>query len=434
MKKLKERLIRYGLIVMIGLSFFLSWKIWTQSGNKSLQNMNTSATPSAVKEAKDIFVPVQLVYHESPDNAALSNRSGLIDRMNRLLFQLKLGRVTAHRDLSDDRYFALQQVAPSVELIFSDAISLEYYLDINEEKLKGDAIDNVTVNRLVFDPEASVLYFMDDRNKTIYEASASGLNEETYQDLLSEGRNHFKKVTMDGTLTPHLYLYDEPVTLKKYSYILETQSYTMFSNALFKNTEDVFANDAQKDDKNINLMNAEGQKLNIQYETGEVRFNDRYSPANPNALEMANISYQAIKRIANNMGIVRYFANQNGTIVYRNFVEGYPIFSDQNKERIEVSFFEGQLSIVTSQETILVPIPADETVTLPQTSDVLNELLMAGVKKENIQGLQIGYTWHTNRETRQVVDLEPEWYVNYRGVWNNVPAVLHLLATEREEM
>ena len=95
MKKLKERLIRYALIVMIGLSFFLSWKIWTQSGNKSLQNMNTSATPSAVKEAKDIFVPVQLVYHESPDNAALSNRSGLIDRMNRLLFQLKLGRVTA---------------------------------------------------------------------------------------------------------------------------------------------------------------------------------------------------------------------------------------------------------------------------------------------------------------------------------------------------
>lgn len=434
MKKLKERLIRYALIVMIGLSFFLSWKIWTQSGNKSLQNMNTSATPLAVKEAKDIFVPVQLVYHESPDNAALSNRSGLIDRMNRLLFQLKLGRVTAHRDLSDDRYFALQQVAPSVELIFSDAISLEYYLDINEEKLKGDAIDNVTVNRLVFDPEASVLYFMDDRNKTIYEASASGLNEETYQDLLSEGRNHFKKVTMDGTLTPHLYLYDEPVTLKKYSYILETQSYTMFSNALFKNTEDVFANDAQKDDKNINLMNAEGQKLNIQYETGEVRFNDRYSPANPNALEMANTSYQAIKRIANNMGIVRYFANQNGTIVYRNFVEGYPIFSDQNKGRIEVSFFEGLLSIVTNQETILVPIPADETVTLPQTSDVLNELLMAGVKKEDIQGLQIGYTWHTNRETRQVVDLEPEWYVNYRGVWNNVPTVLHLLATEREEM
>lgn len=72
--------------------------------------------------------------------------------------------------------------------------------------------------------------------------------------------------------------------------------------------------------------------------------------------------------------------------------------------------------------------------TLPQTSDVLNELLMAGVKKEDIQGLQIGYTWHTNRETRQVVDLEPEWYVNYRGVWNNVPTVLHLLATEREEM
>ena len=84
----------------------------------------------------------------------------------------------------------------------------------------------------------------------------------------------------------------------------------------------------------------EGQKLNIQYETGEVRFNDRYSPPNPNALEMANTSYQAIKRIANNMGIVRYFANQNGTIVYRNFVEGYPIFSDQNKGRIEVSFLK----------------------------------------------------------------------------------------------
>jgi len=434
MKKLKERLIRYSLIVMIGLSFFLSWKIWTQSGNKTVQNVSTNNTPAAVKEAKDIFVPVQLVYHESADNAALSNRSGLIDRMNRLIFQLKLGRLTAHHDLSEERYLALQQVAPSVELIFSDAISLEYYIEINDEKLKGEAIESVMVNRLVLDPEASVLYFMDDKNKTVYEASATGLDKQTLEDLLSEGKNHFKKVAVSSDVMPNVYAYEEPVTLKKYSYILETQSYTVFSNAFFKNTEDVFANDGKKDDKNMNLMNAEGQKLNIQYETGEVRFSDRYGQPILSQREYASLSYNAIKRIVNNMGIVRYFSNQNGTIVYRNFVEGYPIFSHQNKGRVEVSYFEGQVNIVTNQDTILVPIPADETVTLPPTRDVIEELFLAGLKTDDLQGIQIGYTWHTNKETKQVVDLEPEWYVNYRGVWENVPTVLHMLAGEGEEM
>lgn len=425
--KSSGRLIRIGLYAMIALSLFLSWKIWTNSGSKEpVDSSKTSEATMNLKQPKDVFSPVKLIYHDGDGQHFFTNKENLISAINKEILRLSREKMTVYSEKDAEKYFASQTSPNSFELVMASPLALDYFLEINDQEVPREVKENMMFQRIVVSLEEDVLYVLNDTNQHVYRVKFKGDLSEIKR-LLRADNNRFIEVIHTDSDLPVYYQFKEEIKLKKYSYILSTQSYTLFSQAFFDNTQEIMPNDDNKNSKDVNLINAEGGSLRISYATGEVQFSGRIRPETANANPNHNLyldTFYYVQSIGNSMGTVRYFEGTQSKVTYRNFVEGFPIFSDFTRGRVEVSRNNQIIQVSTNQETIQVPIPSDEEVVLPPTETVVSELKAAGIEPEEMDDLQIGYTWEANMETKQVVDLVPEWYVQINGFWDTVNSVV----------
>ncbi|CAM3219059.1 YycH family regulatory protein [Vagococcus fessus] len=425
--KLIGKLIRYTLFLMIALSLFLSWKLWTNSGSKiEEQPVNKSEQIANMKQPKDVFLPVKLVYHDSKGDHYYSSKESLIQSMSKELFE-RMGDelpVEKSRKKIDPHL-----IKGSFDLSMSSSLSLAYYLKINEKEVPSHIKKDVTFRRILVSFSDNHIHFIDNENNQIYQTELLGDPSEV-KDILRKEGNRFLPVDNPKMDLPVYYEFKNDITLKKYSYIVATQSYTMFSKAFFDDTQEVFSNDDHKASKNVSLMNAEGGTLDIMYDTGEVRFNSRFDSEKARDLGTDTIyedTFFYLKNTGNALGTIRYFEGTPNRVTYRNYVEGYPIFSDNGKGRMDISRENKNIRISTNQETIQVPIPSEEEVVLESTDKIIEKLQLKGIDVKDIQGLQIGYTWEANQETKQVVDLVPEWYIKLKDKWESLSDVSKML-------
>lgn len=434
--KLGGRLIRFGLVAMIALSLFLSWKIWTNSGSKDLvDNTKTAENTMNMKQPKDVFSPVKLIYHDDQGKHFYSNKENLISSINKEVLRLSRERLTVYSEKDASKYLASQTKANSFELVMASPISLDYFLEINDQEVTRGIEEGMKFQRIVVSLDDDLLYLLNDANHQVFRIKFKGDLSEIKR-LLRDNNNRFIEVLHEDSELPVYYQFIEDINLKKYSYILSTQSYTLFSQAFFDNPQEIMPNDVNKNSKDVDLINAEGDGLKISYGTGEVQFSGRIKPdtvlVNPTH-NLYTDTFYYVQSIGNSMGTIRYFEGSGNKVTYRNFVEGFPIFSDYTRGRVEVTRNNQNIQVMTNQEMIQVPIPSDEEVTLSNTATIVAQLESAGIKVSDLEDLQIGYTWEANQETKQVVDLVPEWYVKIDNYWDNVANVVQKAQEMRGE-
>lgn len=434
--KLGGRLIRVGLVAMIALSLFLSWKIWTNSGSKDLvDNTKSAENTMNMKQPKDVFSPVKLIYHDDEGKHFYTNKENLISSMTKEVLRLPRERLTPYSEKDSAKYLESQTKENSFELVMASPLSLDYFLEINDQDVTRGIEAGMSFQRLVVSLDEEVIYVLNDKNHQVYRIKFKGDLSEIKR-LLRDNNNRFIEVRHEDSELPVFYQFIDDVKLKKYSYILSTQSYTLFSQAFFDNPQEIMPNDGNKNSKDVDLINAEGDSLKISYGTGEVQFSGRIKPDTVLVNPTHNIytdTFYYVQSIGNSMGTIRYFEGRGNKVTYRNFVEGFPIFSDDTKGRVEVTRNNQNIQVMTNQETIQVPIPSDEEVTLPNTETVVSQLEEVGIQRKDLEDLQIGYTWEVNQETKQVVDLVPEWYVKLDHYWDNVAHVIQKAQEKRGE-
>ncbi|MEJ1344025.1 two-component system activity regulator YycH [Latilactobacillus sakei] len=84
-------------------------------------------------------------------------------------------------------------------------------------------------------------------------------------------------------------------------------------------------------------------------------------------------------------------------------------------------------------QTIVYKCPyqtGDKPVTLPSTQAVLNQMTKNGLLLENIDNIQVGYEWTQETSNDQVIDLNPTYFIQYKGVWRSLSALL----AQKEEL
>ncbi|MEG2708979.1 MAG: two-component system activity regulator YycH, partial [Vagococcus sp.] len=227
------------------------------------------------------------------------------------------------------------------------------------------------------------------------------------------------------SLTPDnvagIYYLKEEVKLKTYSYIVATQSFTTFTKAFFNQPNDLYSNESD----NLNVFNGEGESLTIQSSTGEVNYFGKLKTSkNAKGNNIYFDTFQYVENLGSTLGTLRFFDSKEGDIIYRNYIEGFPVFGKNMKGRLEVGVQNKNVFVRTNQETIQVPIPSDETVTLIPTAELMDNLAVAGVDLSLIDDAQISYEWQANLETKQVVDLVPTWYIKYQDNWYPASALI----------
>lgn len=426
-----EKIIRVGLFFLIVLSLFLSFNIWISSSKKETTRTKdaTSVTPVNERTNKEVFMPLRLI-RKKDNNMELSNSENLISNVQTEIEKGTFEQISQVVKDNAEQFQQYQQIENGFELLYEGKFLLSEYIDVF--KLSFADLDlmkeDIYFTKIQVDLNKEVIRFFDYDQFNVYEARCT-VNGSNFNKILNKEGVQYKTITSEKDLANKQYYLTDERKLKQYSYILESQSVTRFRNAFFNDPEDVKTNENNQDltytsgNERLSIFDDAQSRL-IKFE-GEIK-----SEKDQN---IYSETFPYIKKLGKNMGNIRYFDRTDNQITYRTFVEGFPVFSEKNKGQVQMTISDDYLDektiqILTSMDTIQIPIPSDEEVTLGSTEQVLNELVESGADSEKIQSLIIGYTWQSIDSTKSVVDLTPEWYVCYEGKWYSENELLVSLA------
>lgn len=425
--KITEKFLRIGLIFLVLLSLYFSMNIWVSSAKKEQPLQKDTQVTTVVNERAntDVFLPLRLI-RKVNGQAEMNNSENLIANVQNEVKKSSFGPITQTVIEDAAGFNQFLSMDKGIELVYEGPFSIQEYLSVY--KLDMDSSALVDSKQAIFtciqiDLSQQKIRFLDFSGKNVYEASIS-INEEELLAVMDKTSTPYTKIADQKIIDEQHYYLSENLPLKKYSYILAPQPVTKFRNAFFSNTENIQTNE-DSDDFSYSSGN---ERLVIDEKLGSVHFNGVLN--NPNSegnLYAESFSY--IKKLGTNMGNLKYFDRDNAQINYRTFVEGYPVFSENNKGQVHISIenvdaASADVVIDTSVDTIQVPIPSDEAVTLESTEDLLANLKANNIDTSKINSMVIGYTWHKIEELTQVVDLTPEWYIRYENKWYSEPNLL----------
>lgn len=419
--KISEKIIRISLVLLILLSIFLSYNIWLSPANTISIN-DTSGTVNAENQnsrnADDVFLPLKLIWLQN--GAAQGTQSETaISQVQDLLPSNIYG--TLEEFASDDENFAVSQIITNgIELTYQGSYLLSDYLSTFKINLEDTQLaEDFYFSKIQIDFDNQLIKFIN-FSKNAYlqgEFSSTGVS---YRQILEDNSLSWTDVALDETSRTGQYNSNEPILLSRYSYILSTQSFTLFRNAFFQDPENVTDDDAS-------VFMSGQERLEIDSDRQLAEFQGEL-PLTEDLDDEFNQSFAYISHLGTSVGNLRYFDRDGNRLNYRVFVEGYPVFGNNSQGLVSVTvdneFLEDsvKIGIESSTRTIQIPIPANEMVELPSTQTVHENIINVGGNNELVSSIIIGYTWEAilNADrvpNDRVVDLTPEWYVRYNDQW-----------------
>lgn len=420
--KLSEKIIRVALLLLILISLALTYAIWL-SPTAKIAEVNTSK--QAVKndqnyaKATDAFLPIRGIW-DLADGKYQTSSENLLATTQARLTESTFGQLqqVAEGEEEIQSYYSLDH---GIELNYEGGFSLTEYVKVFDMPISLKALkdaDSISFSKIQIDFSKKKIRFLNYHKNIVYEASISA-DFSSLETIYQKNQNLYLAVTEENSLIPRLLRTKEQVRLKKYSYILTTQSYSLFRNAFFQNPDQAKGEEEESGARSFvsgheEIMMDEQKRL-VTF-TGEL----------PEDLEDESVysqTFNYVSRLGTAVGNLRYFDHQDGKINYRIFVEGYPIFSQSSKGKMSVTIDPSntatvpQVKIETSMDTVQVPIPSDEEVELPSTLEIETNLAAAGIDLSKIKSFIIGYTWQDIDGVNKLVALTPEWFVKYEDTW-----------------
>lgn len=420
--RLSEKIIRIALLALILLSLVLTYAIWLSPTVKTTEVNTTKQTVKNAQnyaKATDAFLPLRGIwdihggkYQTSSENLLATTQARLTESTYGQLQQVASGETEIQN------YYSLSD---GVELNYEGDFSLAEYVKVFDMPISLKALknsDTITFSKIQVDFARKKIRFLNYKENIVYEATAS-VDVSNIKEIYEKNQGRYLSMSSDNPTFPRLLETQERVRLKKYSYILTTQSYSLFRNAFFQNPDQAKGEEEASGTRSFisgheELMMDEQKRL--------VTFNGEL----PESLKNDSIysqTFHYISRLGTAVGNLRYFDQKDKMINYRIFVEGYPIFSTSSKGKMSISVepqpnnTDAKVSIQISMDTVQVPIPSDEEVELPSTLEVENNLAAAGIDLTRIKSFIIGYTWQDVDGVNKLVSLMPEWFVKYDDNW-----------------
>lgn len=419
--KIIERIGRYGLILMIGLSFYLTYLIWLSPVNRETagtsHSKETTQEEVLAKSAADVFLPVRLT-RIVKEEWQETNTENFIRKFQKQISGLHFSNVKLQKYESQEAFKNESRFSTGYELAYITPYSLNDYVETFHLNLTlNKSLDKEMLRFLkiqIDDKKQQIRFINPDTLKIVTADILSPL--EGFQTLITDVDATWFSVVPDEELLENQYFTDEPIRLKMYSYILSTRPYTTFRDSFFTRPEEVRSNSSSAD-----LYLYDGlETMTIRENQQQVNFQGQLRSTK--SFDIFSESYDYIKRLGTSYGSLKYFDQSSNQINYRIFVEGFPVFSRTGEARILLQFLENNqprqktVVITGNLTTIQVPIPSEQEIQLPASRDVLIDLIDSGIKKEDLKGIMMGYEWKSLGDSG-VVDLYPQWYVHYANQW-----------------
>ncbi len=419
------------LTLLVVISIVITFNLWTyQPDYEPIEKNDTyDIAISDKKEIKDLILPYKVLYHQA-DQTYGTNSDIETNRIMKELATWNLSPLTELTDsLTPADFMKLVHGQNNVEIIFPDIVP--FSIMRNVLKFEEKALPANEFNRIIIsmkednNAESGTIYFVnyDQTDKTVYQATVSTQYlSDFYNDFFLKARKYPSYFRYDLTDSRAIFLPEETTELYSYKYYIDLIDIGNFRNALFSNPS-VVRGDMTEYTDGTSIMKIHSESKTLSYINPS---EEAIGLGDPAKLFQRSVDY--VNEHGGWTDKYRYFSMSSleQKIVYRLFLQGYPVFNDNNMA--EISQIWGNEKVHQYQRpyfSVFLGLPSEpEEIQLTSGYTALDFLLADEfINKEYVEDIAIGYKLSRDPQfnDQKVIIFEPAWYYKYSGLWIRLP-------------
>lgn len=417
-----RRIIRHALLAILAImSISLSWLIWTNparyGGSRHIANEKVQSN-QVKRDMSDVILPTQIIYTNHDKQQLVNNSKKNLPKM--IVAEVSKWRLESSTRVSrgnKERFMDYATMDRSVMLKYPSNITTQIFNGVYDQKLNSNyEISQVVINL----DKRNEFFLLNDKTYDVYQIKVSRQNLKNLRQLVQGNDQVYavKETVMNHRLINDYY---KALAVPYNSFLINEESSSVFTANLLTNT-DAESIDTKKTKDGVVYVTNDNTKRLLVRNNGQVTFNNASGNGGGDGLNN-NIekSFLQMKQLGVQADTnVRYFDFQlaKRQAEFRDYVAGFPIFNEDGLGTIKVARQSNELTTSFSIYNLQVPVPSKGgTKQLPTTEEVLNQLSYQGINPKDIKDIEIGYQWAGKVAANTTVELEPTWYVNYRGEW-----------------
>lgn len=387
--------------------------------NVASTNQDASTQTRVSYSLEDVFRPTRfIISHEN--KGKMTSDSTIIASVNEVLVG-KFKDISKKEILSQEVYEQLVLRDSFGQLLFDTPVTFglmtRYFNDVPEEYKQE------TFSRILYRHDDSKnVYFINDYTKQVFQAK-------TDQDIQSELSNYYddtKFHLVESYILKNKQIFIEvnDLALEKQTYLMEQIPMSFYITQLFANPSEL----RNRSDGQSIIYNDNLSQLKMDRSTNVISYyQNRVDDEQLTTTVHLQQSFAQMKKLGGwKLGMsFSDFDSERKIVEYMRYVGTYPILSNA-KEGLS-QFIITATGIEKMRVSSLIaetPIPSkNESVDLMSGKELMDQILGKGIALDTLEDIRLGYAWQLSRESNQVVEFVPNWFIKIDHKWKTLEEI-----------
>lgn len=417
------------LTVLVLVSIFLTWNLWTYQPNYATMEKNNYVAVvslSEKKEVKKIIRPDKVFFHQKGEHYGTTNAVEL----EKLIKEISRWSFSDVKNITDKagNINNLIHSNDSAEIVYPTDVPVDLYrnvLNFEEKNLPSFNFDRIVINVENADKENGIVYFISTINQQVYSSSISStfindFNRAFYKNAFQYP--HY--VAFNATESRTIFLAEDKTDMMEYKYFPVTLNSEEFKDALFNDPSFVQKSFVYQGEEYTN----NSSKMNINYSKNLLLYVNPTAESNyvENSSELIKRSIDFVNEHGGWTDSYRYVEKdeKNHRVTFRLYsMEGYPVFNEGGVTEINETWGRNEISkYIRPNISLELPLKTEmQKVALPSGNDVIHFLQnKKNFKPELLEDVVLGYHFEKDSKESRLILLKPMWFYRYNKIWNKI--------------
>ena len=427
--KIRLRYLVFILILLSIISLVLTMavvfrpvEIFSPNGftrNVASTNQDASTQTRVSYSMEDVFRPTRfIISHEN--KGKMTSDSTIIASVNEGLVG-KFKDISKKEILSQEVYEQLVLRDSFGQLLFDAPVTFgvmtRYFNDVPEEYKQE------TFSRIIYRHDDSKnVYFINDYTKQVFQAK-------TDQDIQSELSKYYddtKFHVVESYILKNKQIFIEVnnLSLEKQTYLMEQIPMSFYITQLFANPSEL----RNRSDGQSIIYNDNLSQLKMDRSTNVISYyQNRVDEEHLTPTVHLQQSFAQMKKLGGwKLGMsFSDFDSDRKIVEYMRYVGTYPILSNAKEGLSQFIITASGIEKMRVSSLIAeTPIPSkNESIDLMSGKDLMDQILGKGVALDTLEDIRLGYAWQLSRESNQIVEFVPNWFIKIDHKWKTIEEV-----------
>ena len=427
--KIRLRYLVFILILLSIISLVLTMavvfrpvEIFSPNGftrNVASTNQDASTQTRVSYSMEDVFRPTRfIISHEN--KGKMTSDSTIIASVNEDLVG-KYKDISKKEVLSQEAYEQLVLRDSYGQLLFDAPVTFgvmtRYFNDVPEEYKQE------TFTRIIYRHDDSKnVYFINDYTKQVFQAK-------TDQDIQSELSKYYddtKFHVVESYILKNKQIFIEVnnLSLEKQTYLMEQIPMSFYITQLFANPSEL----RNRSDGQSIIYNDNLSQLKMDRSTNVISYyQNRVDEEHLTPTVHLQQSFAQMKKLGGwKLGMsFSDFDSDRKIVEYMRYVGTYPILSNAKEGLSQFIITASGIEKMRVSSLIAeTPISSkNESIDLMSGKDLMDQILGKGIALDTLEDIRLGYAWKLSRESNQIVEFVPNWFIKIDHKWKTLEEV-----------